>query len=241
MMVLGIDTALGACSVAITNGRETLAHESIAMNAGHAEALAPMARRCFHAAEIEPTAIERIGVTIGPGTFTGLRVGLALSRGMAIALECPVVGVTTFEALTYQARVDHYGAQAFAAILDARRGEVYLQVFDATLEALMPPSLVPLDEAVRALHEWAATHSGPVALTGSGTPLVRELWRKGLERLIDTKIVFPDARYVGRWAGEAADPAAHPPSPLYLRSPDAKPPGERKRRPMARLRARRGL
>lgn len=241
MMVLGIDTALGACSVAITDGRETLAHESIVMNAGHAEALAPMAKRCFLAAEISPAQVERVGVTIGPGTFTGLRVGLALSRGMAVALECPVIGVTTFEALAYQAHVEHRGAQAFASVLDARRGEVYLQVFDSTLDALIPPSLVPIDEAVRALHEWAASHHGPIALMGSGTPLVRDLWRQKPERLIDTKFLYPDARYVARWSAEA-DVASHPPAPLYLRSPDAKPPGERKRRPSPqRLRARRGL
>jgi tRNA threonylcarbamoyladenosine biosynthesis protein TsaB len=240
MIVLGIDTALSACSAAIMDGQATMSHESLAMNAGHAEALAPMVKRCFVSAQILPTTVERIGVTIGPGTFTGLRVGLALARGMAVALECPVVGVTTFEALAYQARAEHRGAQVFVVALDARRGEVYLQAFDPTLDPLIPPSLVPLAEAVRALHEWAGTHHGPVALSGSGSPLVREQWRQSPTRLIETKLVSADARFVARWAAETHDPAEHPPSPLYLRGPDAKPPGERKRRPSPRLRARRG-
>ena len=101
MLILAIDTALEACAVALldTEANSLRAHESQAMARGHAEALMPMIDRVMKAAELPFTALDRIAVTVGPGSFTGLRVGISAARGLGLAAEKPVVGVTTLSAL----------------------------------------------------------------------------------------------------------------------------------------------
>ena len=99
MIVLAVDTALDACSVAIARDGETLASISESMNRGQAERLAPMAREAAAQAGIAFAEIDRIAVTTGPGSFTGVRVGLSFARALALALNKPCVGVSTLEAL----------------------------------------------------------------------------------------------------------------------------------------------
>ena len=99
MIVLAVDTALDACSVAIARDGETLASISEPMNRGQAERLAPMAREAAAQAGIAFADIDRVAVTTGPGSFTGVRVGLSFARALALALNKPCVGVSTLEAL----------------------------------------------------------------------------------------------------------------------------------------------
>src|SRR5665213_967023 len=94
MKILAVDTALGACSVAVLKNGETLAHRFEAMDRGHAEALAPMVEAAMRDASIEFSALDRLAVTTGPGTFTGRRVGRAFMRGLRIALKRPLAGIT---------------------------------------------------------------------------------------------------------------------------------------------------
>ena len=100
MLILAIDTALDACSAAVldTGASKIIAQESQAMKRGHAEALMPLIARVMKASGIAFTALDRIAVTTGPGSFTGLRVGLSAARGIALAAEKPVVGLTTLTA-----------------------------------------------------------------------------------------------------------------------------------------------
>jgi tRNA threonylcarbamoyladenosine biosynthesis protein TsaB len=97
MKLLAVDTALGACSVAILDHQTVLAHHFVPMARGHAEALAPMVQDAM--AGIAFASLDRLAVTTGPGTFTGQRVGLAFMRGLRIALRKPLIGVTTLEAI----------------------------------------------------------------------------------------------------------------------------------------------
>src|SRR5687767_11529684 len=116
MIVLAFDTCLNACSVAVSDGDRVLAQRLEPMARGHQERLAPLVAEVMAAAGLGFGALERIGVTVGPGSFTGLRVGLAFAKGLSAALGIPAVGVGTLEALAepFQGSV--------IAVLDAKRG-----------------------------------------------------------------------------------------------------------------------
>ena len=211
--ILAIDTCLDACSVAITGGGRILATASEPMARGHQERLAPLAEAMMAAAALAFTDLDRIAVTVGPGSFTGLRVGLAFAKGLALALDIPCVGVGTLEALAETATVDHGLA---CACIDAHRGQVYLQMFIDRRPVMAPDSL-PVEIASARLAElWPG---GAATLIGSGAPLlagVLSAARIEADRL-------PDPVAVARLAAWIRAPA--PPRPLYLRAPDAKLPG----------------
>ena len=206
MIVLGLDTCLAACSVAVSDGGRVLAYESEVMARGHQERLAPMAERVMAAAGLGFDRLERIGVTVGPGSFTGLRVGLAFAKGLGAALGVSVAGVGVLEALAAAA-----GGLAFAAV-DARRDQVYLQGFEDG-RPLMAPDALALGTAAARLAEIAADR--PFAMVGSGAPLLADLAPA-------VRILKPAGADARRVAGIAAarDPA--PARPLYLRAPDAR-------------------
>jgi tRNA threonylcarbamoyladenosine biosynthesis protein TsaB len=206
MIVLGLDTCLAACSVAVSAGGRVLAHESEALARGHQERLAPMARRVMAAADLRFDQLARIGVTVGPGSFTGLRVGLAFAKGLGAALGAPVAGVGVLEALAAEAE-----GLVFAAV-DARRDQVYLQAFEDG-RALMAPDALELGTAAARLAEIAAGR--PATLVGSGAPLLA----MAAPQAQVLAPPGPDARLVARIA--AARPPA-PARPLYLRAPDAR-------------------
>ncbi|WP_207801886.1 tRNA (adenosine(37)-N6)-threonylcarbamoyltransferase complex dimerization subunit type 1 TsaB [Phenylobacterium hankyongense] len=205
-MVLGLDTCLNACSVAVLQDGRALAHESEVMARGHQERLAPMAQRAMQAAGLGFDRLERIGVTVGPGSFTGLRVGLAFGKGLGAALGVPVIGVGTLEALGAEAE-----GLVFAAV-DARRDQVYLQAFEAG-RALMAPDVLPVETACARVAELAMGRSP--TFVGSGGPLLAGVAPGA--RLVASE--GADARIVARLA---AGRDAAPPRPLYLRAPDAR-------------------
>ena len=206
-MILSIDTCLGASSVAVLDGERVLAVRSEAMTRGHQERIGVLAREAAAEAGVAFADLTRIGVTVGPGGFTGLRVGLAFAKGLAAALSIPCVGVNTLESLAF-------GVKGFvAAVLDARMGQVYMQVF-ADGVALMAPDALDLGEAAARLAELYS--GGPATLVGSGAPLLAD----ALGAAAVLTPAAPDPVAVARLA--AARPApAHSPRPLYLRAPYA--------------------
>ena len=206
MNVLAIDTCLGACSVAVVSGGRSVAAASEPMTRGHQERLAPMAREVMARAGLGFAALDRIAVTVGPGSFTGLRVGLAFAKGLALALGKPCIGVGTLEALA--ATVAEPGP--LAVVIDSGRGQVYLQTFKAD-RALSPPQVLSLVEAGSRLAEL----NGGV-LSGPGAALLSDVASAFETRPVAT----PDPAAVARLAMSAS---VAPPTPLYLRPPDAKP------------------
>src|SRR3954465_8191437 len=129
MLILAIDTALDACAAAVldTSAGGVIAFESQAMKRGHAEALMPLIARVMKASGVAFAALDRIAATTGPGSFTGLRVGLSAARGIALAAGKPVVGVTPLTAYAAPV-VSESGEQPIVSAIDARRDHVYLQV-----------------------------------------------------------------------------------------------------------------
>src|SRR3989449_1869848 len=142
MLILAIDTALEACAAAVldTDAGELLAQEQLLMKRGHAEALMPMIARVMHSANLAFTALDRIAVTVGPGSFTGLRVGISAARGLALAAGRPAIGLSTLSAFAAPHVAARSGDTIIAAI-DARNEQVYFQVFAPNGVTIATPRL----------------------------------------------------------------------------------------------------
>jgi tRNA threonylcarbamoyladenosine biosynthesis protein TsaB len=218
MRVLAIDTALGACSAAVldTELGGIIASESLAMLRGHAEALMPLLERLVGAMGTPLHQIDRVVVTTGPGSFTGLRVGIAAARGIALAADKPAVGISTLLAYAAPHLADDQTAPV-VAVVDARHAHVYLQTFAPGGRTVIAPRLAPLSEAVRAAAEAPARIVGNAAqAVADGLAAIRSL-----PIVIDARAA-PDIAWIATTgAALAADQA--PPKPQYLRAADAQP------------------
>ncbi len=224
MKILAVDTALGACSVAVVDGDAVRAHRLEAMDRGHAEALAPMVQAVMREATLEFSALERLAVTTGPGTFTGQRVGLAFMRGLRIALKLPLIGLTTLEAMAAEA-LHETGTDVSAVLHDAKRGEVYVGLF-TNEEALLQPELLRFEDAVEAVRQETEALSKPrIAFAGTAGPAGYEYCKAAGLAATRTSIVYPDAPWVARLGRDAPESSAAP-RPLYLRPPDARLPAK---------------
>ena len=215
MIVLALDTALDACSVAVTADGVALAVRSEPMVRGHQERLASMVAEAMAEAGLHFKALDRIVVTVGPGSFTGLRVGLAFAKAMALALEIPCLGIGTLEALAASAPAD---SPLVVAALDARRGQLYLQAFRRDI-ALAPPEACTIEAAQALLAAWGANHE--TVRVGSGSGLLLEA-----DKDVAQTLIAIDPLSVAR-LGASLTMAERPPHPLYLRAPDARTIAER--------------
>lgn len=144
MLILAFDTTMGACSAAVYDSAAgvVMAEACEEMERGHAERLAPMISEVMKTARVEFNQLDRICVTRGPGTFTGLRVGLAMARGFGVALGIPVVGISSLAAIAATA----IGVRAVS--VEARNGEIYFAAFDAAGHELVAPCVTRRDEIV---------------------------------------------------------------------------------------------
>jgi len=210
--ILAVDTALGACSVALLENDKTLAHIFEPMDRGHAERLAPMVDEAMKAAKADFSSLGGLAVTTGPGTFTGQRVGLAFMRGLRLALKRPLTGITTLEAMVAAAMAET-GQPKAAAIHDARREEAYLLLQNGGT-VVQQPAVMLFSEAVERIRIF-----GACALAGTGAQVAAESLGFRL-----SAIRQPDALWVARLAAQRPAPQDAP-GPLYLRAPDAKLPG----------------
>lgn len=218
MKILAVDTALGACSVAVLAGDKVLAHRLEFMERGHAEALAPMVKQAMSDAGIAFAALDRLGVTTGPGTFTGLRVGLAFMRGLRLALERPLIGLTSLETIAYQA-LEETGLGLAAAVHEARDDSIYFQLCGRTAP-LSQPSLTKLSDAALKI----AACAEPVALAGGASTKLLNSRSIKPKQIVQSTVLVPDALWVARIA-QTRSPPTEVPKPLYLRAPAAKLPG----------------
>jgi len=218
MRVLAIDTALAACSAAVldTEYGGILASESLPMTRGHAEALMPLIANLMTAADMRFRDIDRVAVTTGPGSFTGLRVGIAAARGIALAADKPAVGLSTLSAYAAPHMAADETVPVVAAI-DARHGHVYLQVFAPGGRTLTAPRLASLGEAVR------AAAAAPTCIVGSAAQAVAAALSPpdAVPVIVDARAA-PDIAWVARM-GAVVPEGQSPPKPQYLRAVDAQP------------------
>jgi tRNA threonylcarbamoyladenosine biosynthesis protein TsaB len=219
MLILAIDTALDACSAAVldTAASKIIAQESQPMQRGHAEALMPLIARVMKSSGTAFTALDRIAVTTGPGSFTGLRVGLSAARGIALAADKPAVGLTTLTAYAAPVVAEN-GEHPIISAVDARHGQVYFQAVSGDGSPLIRPKLAPIEEALEAA-KYGAPH-----LVGNAAKILADRWPAEAPPpfRVDMRPA-PDIVWVA-WVGAAVSPETAPAKPYYLRAPDAKPP-----------------
>ncbi|MGO9006920.1 MAG: tRNA (adenosine(37)-N6)-threonylcarbamoyltransferase complex dimerization subunit type 1 TsaB [Beijerinckiaceae bacterium] len=216
-VILAIDTALRAASACVLEERAEapLAAETLNMDRGHAEALLPLVERVVSRLEGGFPMLSRVAVTVGPGSFTGLRVGIAAARAIGLACNIPVVGVSTLAALAAPVILEQKPGLIVAAI-DARHANVYFAAFGGDGRAVLLPRLANVRDAVRQLG------AGPVRLVGPGAPMLAiEAWSAGLNADVAGDLLAPDICFVAK-LGLLADPRTTPARPLYLKPPDAK-------------------
>ena len=217
MNILAFDTTLQACSAALAVDGRVVARRFEAMERGHAERLPCLVRDVLKEAALPAKALDRLAVTVGPGSFAGVRVGLAFARGMALRTEGPALPIATTSSLEALALGTTSGSLT-AGVIDARRGEIFVQAFRGGM-ALNEPRALSVDDAASTLAGLAGGEA--ITLIGTGATLVGEVWPKTAPPPVAESEALPDAaRFILRAAELNPDPS---PQPLYLRAPDAKP------------------
>ena len=230
--LLAIDCAGPACSVAFAEAGEIRAARSTRIARGHAEILMPMIAETLDEARMRYRDIACFAVTVGPGSFTGIRTAIAAARGLALALSRPLIGVTTLEAAARAARLvaPESGADCLV-LLDTRRADLYAQRFAPDGAARSRPFAMMPEPLVSSLG------AGPLLLAGdAAASLVPLLHTRGVAFDGPVGEGFADAAVVARIAAErrTSQPDGEPPPvrPLYLRAPDAtRPPAGGRLRP----------
>lgn len=228
MRLLGFDTATTACSAALWANGEVVAHRRSEAGGRHAEALVPMLREVAAEGGTTLAAVDRFAVTVGPGSFTGIRIGLATARGLALASQRPLIGLSTLEILAAGVAAAEREGPILAA-LDAGRGRLYAQLFDRALNALSEPEAV-MAEALPGFA--AAANEGPVIVAGTGQDAALAALAPAVDARPATGLHTPDARVLVRCAaaraeGESERDITAPVRPLYLREAGAKLKAER--------------
>ncbi len=217
---MALDAAGAACSAALWRDGGVRASRMEPMRRGQSERLVPMIQEVLAEARTGFRDLDAVAVTIGPGGFTGVRIGLATARGVALAWRRPLLGFSNFLVLAAAAGAEAGGA--IAALIDARRRDIYAQAFDAGLAPLGAPAAV--------LPEALAAHlpDGPLLLVGDGVAQALPALRAaGRDPALSKAPGLSDAVHLARLAAAADLPplGAPAPAPLYLRPPDVTLPG----------------
>lgn len=217
MRLLAFDTATSGCSAAVFVDGRAVAHRAERMARGQSEALVPMLDEVLAEAALSYGDLDALAVTVGPGAFTGLRIGLATARGLALALGLPLAGVTTLEAVARSVPEAARAGRRVLVALDSKREDLYVQVFAPDLSLLTEPTAAMAE----ALPEICGP--GPVLIVGDAADraLAALAAAGGTAESADVSGV-PDAVQVAAAAlSRPLPPAGSRPAPIYLRPPDA--------------------
>lgn len=217
--VLGIDTSAAACSVAVWRDGAVLAAARLAMTRGHAEALMPMIEKAMHEAGLAYGDLAAVAAVRGPGAFTGIRIGLAAARGLALAANIPAIGISTFDAVAAAVPEAAREGRVLVVAIDTKRADLYRQCYDSTLQPLGDAGVVAPGEAA------ASLAPGQLCLAGDGAEILRAALASRAADIRMAAFAPPDAAIVAQLGAAALARGAPfpPPEPLYLRAPEATP------------------
>jgi len=211
MNILAFDCSMTGCAAALVAGSTVLARGDAPPGVGQSEALMPLLQRVMDQAGMSWDRLELIGVTVGPGSFTGLRIGLAAARGLALALGIPVAGISTPDALAIGIPTNERGKRPILVAIDSKRTDIFVQIFDAGINPLAPVAAMPPAEAARLLTE-------PTLLVGDAAGSLAALIPGAVLSAAPTR---PDPVALAELAARRmAEHRALPAEPLYLRPAD---------------------
>ena len=218
MILLALDTSANFCSATLYDCGQgkILSSKSEDIGRGHAERLMGLLAEVLESADLEYKDVSKIAAICGPGSFTGIRVGLATARGLALGLSIPVIGINALEAIAFQQNNNGNNAETpIVVALDAKRGEVFAQIFSSSGEHLTTPQAVSIDQISDFMPDQ------PFHIAGSGSQaIINAFGEQSCEVISDQTAA--SIKYVARLAAQMPDDL-NKPSPLYLRSADAKP------------------
>ena len=232
MALLAFDVAGNACSAAVWSGGRVVSHLYEEMERGQAERLAPMLQSVMDRAALAFSQLQIIGVTVGPGSFTGIRIGLSMAKTLALAIGRPLYGVTTFELQMAVLPPAVWRDGAVMIVLETKRDDFYVQMYGSNQRPLGPAAAVS-SQALASYATDLTSSKDTLTLAGDGVKRAfDEMENKLGLRLYRQESAAPDARDLARlvvaeaWAGRS--PA--PPKPFYLRPPDVRRPPSIQRR-----------
>lgn len=214
MKLLAIDTAANLCAAALYDmaADKVLAQQTLDIGTGHAERLMDLIDSVLAEGGASYATLGKLAVSIGPGSFTGVRVGVSTARGLALALKLPLVGISTLEALAADARTEFPGKPVMS-VIDARREQAYSALYDADGTCLAEPDVKDLDATAARLQSVS-----DVILTGSGAAMLAE--HLGTSATNASQAASASIETYARIGAGRAE--GEKPAPLYLRGADAK-------------------
>lgn len=217
-LMLGIDTATTGCSVALMDGEVCLAERQTRMPRGQSEALAPMIDEVMKLAGIPFDRLDGVAVTRGPGAFTGLRIGLAAARAMALSIAKPCIGITTFDSLLAQAqqREELKKEMALLIAIESKRAELFVAMYGADGTQLSAPSARRPDDVKEILEG-----SSSLIVVGDASEKIEHALKGRIEVQRVQEVEVPDAKIVAALGAEFLGTSERAsPTPFYLRPPD---------------------
>ena len=207
MRILALESSSRRGSLALLEGGRLIASVEHEEPNSHAERLLPLLERLLSEAGWPKSSLDRLGVGVGPGSFTGLRAGIALAEGLSVGLDRPLLGIGSLLAMAHGALSEHAGP--CCALLDAQRGELFAAVYDQSRSELRAPLALPIEDLPSFLRDCAAA-------TVVGEIVNRLSLPEGVAHVSGPQIDLPHARWVAALAGEL-DEASNPPEPRYVR------------------------
>ena len=215
MKILAIETSNGICSVAISKRDQVFKSFRIDENAMQAEYLLPMIEQALKQTGLHYSNLDFISSSIGPGSFTGIRIGIATARAISVATSKPSIAVTNFETLFFRACEQVSQWDHIITVLNAHRKQLYIKIFSRNNAS--NAQLINIEDFSKIYN----TLDGQVIITGSGLKLIQD--QCSAQDILLPRFPIPDARTICKVARQKALKEEFSKlSPLYIREPDAK-------------------